>query len=176
MQKANKFVCASMLMLCMTAHTETPPATTLNQAIEVVKARKAAELNSTTQAYSNTPKVETTPTPIKTPPPKTTIELWAIRGVGEDLRAEVIYQGQIKEVSFASEKIRIGNWFLVGINDKEAEFSVLNANGKLSSKKLRLKLPQPADLAALWPNPLLEGMNSADGNARPPVPMSLLKP
>jgi len=96
--------------------------------------------------------------------------------VGEDLRAEVIYQGEIKEVSFASEKIRIGNWFLVGINDKEAEFSILNANGKLSSKKLRLKLPQPSELAALWPNPLQEGGGSADGSTRPPVPMSLLKP
>lgn len=176
MQKANKFVCASMLMLCITAYAETPPTTTLNQAIEVVKARKAAELNSTTQAYSNTPKTESTPVPNKTIPQKTTLELWAIRGVGEDLRAEVIYQGQIKEVSFASEKIRIGNWFLVGINDKEAEFSVLNANGNLSSKKLRLKLPQPSDLASLWPHPMLEGTASADSNSRPPVPMSLLKP
>ena len=182
MQKANKFACASLVLLCLAAHTETPTPTTLNQAIEVVKARKTLELNATAQTYSTTPKLETTTsstsaaTTNQKNPKKNTLELWAIRGVGEDLRAEVIYQGEIKEVSFASEKIRIGNWFLVGINDKEAEFSILNANGKLSSKKLRLKLPQPSELAALWPNPLQEGGGSADGSTRPPVPMSLLKP
>lgn len=176
MQKVNKFACASILMLCMTAHTETPPATTLNQAIEVVKSRKASELNTTTQAYGNTVKTESAPTENKKIAPKNTIELWAIRGVGEDLRAEVLYQGQIKEVSFSSEKIRIGNWFLVGINDKEAEFSALKANGKLSSRKIRLKLPKPSEFAAMWPNPLQDGINSADGTPRPPVPMSLLKP
>ena len=182
MQKANKFVCASIFTVCLAAHTQTPPATTLNQAIEVVKARKTSELNATTQAYSTTPKVE--PTPTSAPAPainkkittKNTLELWAIRGIGEDLRAEVVYKGEIKEVSFASEKIRIGNWFLVGINDKEAEFSVLNANGKLSPKIIRLKLPQSSELASIWPSPLLEGMNPTDGSSRPPVPMSMLKP
>lgn len=176
MQKANKFICAGVFMLCMQAHTQTLPISTLNQAIEVMKARKALEVNSTLQALSYTPKLEPTATTNKTTPSKNSLELWAIRGLGHDLSAEVLYQGQIKEVSFASEKLRIGNWLLVGINEKEVEFSALHTNGKLSSRKIRLTLPQPSDLNSMMPNASQEGVYSADSASRPPVPMSLLKP
>jgi len=176
MQKANKLACATLFMWCMSSFAQTPPTTTLNQAIEVVKARKTAELNLTTQAYSNAPKPEVQATPTKKINTDTSIQLWSIRGLGEDLRAEVVYQGQIKEVSFASEKIRIGQWFLVGLTEDEAQFSVLTPSGKLSKKQLRLKLPQRSEWAGIWPAPLLEGMNMADGTLRPPVPLSLLKP
>lgn len=176
MQKANKFVFVSFLMLCLTAHAQTQPSTTLNQAIEVIKARKALELDSTAQAFSQTAKVEAKAITNKKNTAKNSLELWAIHGLGNDLRAEVVFQGQIKELSFASEKLRIGNWFLVGLSDHEAEFSALSSDGKLSSQKIRLKLSQPTELAAIWPNVISEGMSSADGTLRPPVPMSMLKP
>ena len=176
MQKVNKFFFANILMLCLTAHAQTQPSTTLNQAIEVVKARKALELDSTAQAFSQTAKVEAKVITNKKYTAKNSLELWTIRGLGNDLQAEVIYQGQIKELSFASHKLKIGNWLLVGLSDHEAEFSTLSANGKLSSQKIRLKLPQPTELAAIWPNAISEGMSSADSTLRSPVPLSMLKP
>jgi hypothetical protein len=176
MQKVNKLACATVFMLCMNSYAQTPPTTTLNQAIEVVKARKTAELNFTTQVYSNAPKPLANAIPAQKNNTDTSLKLWSIRGLGRDLRAEVIYQGQIKEVSFAAENIRVGNWFLVGLTEHEAQFSVLNKNGKLSQNQIHLKLPSRSELATLWPNPLLEGVNLTDGSMRPPVPMSLLKP
>jgi len=176
MQRANKLVCATLFILTLNIYAQTQTSTTLNQAIEVVKARKALELNLITQSYGNTPKVKTNLTANKNNTSKNTIQLWSIRGVGDDLRAEVIYQGQIKEVSFSSENIRIGNWFLVGLNENEAQFSAITPAGKLSKKPIRLKLPQHSELAVIWPNPLLESVNITDGTLRPPVPLSMLKP
>ena len=175
MQKVNKLACASVFMLCMNSFSQTPPTTTLNQAIEVVKARKTLELNLSTQPYSNAPKVEANTPSNKPNASKNTIQLWSIRGLGDDLRAEVIYQGQIKEVSFAAENIRVGNWFLVGLTENEVQLAMVS-NGKLSKKQIHLKLPQRSELATLWPNPLLEGVNLQDGSLRPPVPLSMLKP
>jgi hypothetical protein len=159
----------------MNSFSQTPPATTLNQAIEVVKARKTAELNFTTQVYSNAPKPLTNAIPAQKNNTDTSLKLWSIRGLGGDLRAEVIYQGQIKEVSFAAENIRVGNWFLVGLTENEVQLAMIS-NGKLSKKQIHLKLPQRSELATLWPNPLLEGVNLQDGSLRPPVPLSMLKP
>lgn len=178
MQKANKLACVTAFMLCMNSQAQTPPATTLNQAIEVVKARKTAELNFTTQAYSNAPKSQANATPTQKKNTDTSLKLWSIRGLGGDLRAEVVYQGQIKEVSLSltDEKMRIGPWFLVSLTEDEALFSMLTRNGQLSKKQIRLQLPERTELATLLPNPLFEGLNLADGTLRPPVPLSLLKP
>lgn len=104
------------------------------------------------------------------------IRLWSIQGLGHDLRAEVIYQEKIIEVSFDSQRMKVGNWLLVGMTEKEIEFSALNKNGKLTNTRLRLKLPQTSEFATIWPNPTIDGMSLTDGTARPPVPLSMLKP
>lgn len=176
MQKANKLVCATIFMLYMNIHAETPPATTLNQAIDVIKARKASELNVNSQAYSNAPKVDSKKESNKDKPTDNSIKLWSINGVGNNLRAEIIYQGKIKEVSISSKNMQVGNWVLVGISEKEAIFSAFAKNGKLSRMRLRLKLPQPSEYASIWPAPIMSDMNLTGGPMRPPVPMSMLNP
>lgn len=167
MQKANKLACASLIVLSVTISAQAPPATTLNQAIEVIKARKTSELNASTQAYSNTPTVEFNKKNGKEKIANHTIKLWSIRGIGNDLTAEVIYQEKIVEVSFESKKIKVGKWLLVGITENEVEFLELNKKGKLSPLKLQLKLPQASEVASMWPTLNID---------RPPVPMSMLRP
>lgn len=176
MQKANKLTCAALIMLCMNLYAQTPAANTLNQAIEVIKSRKTSELNTTTRAYSNTPIVETNIKNGKEKMVNSTIKLWSIRGVGNELTAEIIYQEKIVEVSFESQQIKVGKWLLVGITENEVEFAELSKNGKLSPVRLRLKLPKASEVASMWSSSMTDGMNLTEGASRTPVPMSLLRP
>lgn len=176
MQKANKLACTTLIMICMNIDAQTPTANTLNQAIEVIKARKTSELNATTQGYSNIPIVEANLKDGKGKIVNQTIKLWSIRGVGNELTAEIIYQEKIVEVSFESKNIKVGKWLLMGITENEVEFAELTKNGKLSPLRLRLKLPKASEVAAMWPSSILDGVNLTEGGYRLPVPMSVLRP
>ena len=191
MQKANNALLMLMLTLSPIVwsqpQAQPQPQTMLSDAIQVAKTRKAADIALNLSAYNIKPAATgESGTSLKTPLelPK----LWSIRGVGNALYAEVIYQGRIHEVSLVQEdNLRVGDWLLVGLTTQEALFTHLAGSAHPMRKepvKLRLSLTasikhindlsaQPSTGSTLAESaPLTSNANPA----RPPVPFELLRP
>jgi hypothetical protein len=186
MQKANKLLLLLACVASFSLHAQVSASSTLSQAIETAKARKAIELNANVnigeQNRTSEPSVKKSAT-VQLP------KLWSIQGVGGALRAEVMYQGRMHEVSIANDAVQVGHWMLVGLTDQVAEFR-LTGDGKKSTKNsaqtIRLKVPDRQNVTQIFPTTSGFGMQAnamplplgaAPVQAmRPPVPFDLLKP
>ena len=204
MQKVNNWLLFIILFFCNAAYPQSNGNTTLNQAIEAARVRKMLELNLSASAMGTLP---TAPHPVtqtaaetKTKTKtrvKTLPQLWSIQGLSNALRAEVVYEGRIYEVSFINDELRIGDWILVGLNEQEAEMAYLESDGNTTYAKadvVRLRLPKNALAAsemfakAVSLNESATGAPLPTGIAPPdvipntknisklPSPLNLLKP
>jgi hypothetical protein len=117
-------------------------------------------------------------------------KLWSIKGLGHALKAEVIYQGHIYELSFENDAIRVGDWLLESLSSKELVLVQLKYFGKAEisgRREIRLQVPSTTQADQIFPMTAAIGMelptalgDASQGNTatpgRPPVPFELLRP
>jgi hypothetical protein len=188
MPKVNSLVCL-LSLVGVSAYAQTDGTTTLNQAIETAKQRKAAELNFNASAYARPQTGATASSTSKGQVAKPIPKLWSIQGVGHALKAEVMYQGLIYEISFENDAIRVGDWLLESLSAKELVLVQPKYFGKTevsARREIRLQVPSTTQTVQIFPVTATTGIESVSaqgdalpGNAatagRPPVPFELLR-
>jgi hypothetical protein len=188
MRKVNRLI-FMLSLIGLSAYAQNQGLTTLNQAIAIAKQRKAAELSLNTDAYASSQtaaaNVSTSNKQVRKPIP----QLWSIQGVGNELKAEVIYQGRIHELSFENNAIRIGDWLLESLTAKEIVLVQPKLFGKAeitARREIHLQVPSTQQAVQIFPmaavigndSPGAIGDESQGKNAttgRPPVPFELLR-
>jgi len=181
MQKVNSLV-GVLGLLCVCAYAQTEDTTTLNQAIETAKQRKITELTLNASAHARPQAGVVASSVSKERVVKPIPKLWSIQGVGHALTAEVMYEGQIHELSFTNDAIRVGDWLLESLTAKEAVLTQAKYFGKTERsprREIRLQVPSTAQAAQIFPTTTTterDAQGNVASSGRPPVPFELLRP